>query len=1246
MQKRQGATPGGSVEPAAERMARPPARHQPEAPSTRPAAPSETGPEGPAILAHHDRVSAVHAEFLRTQENVHLEFLAHRQRLLEWLEQAARRPTPREAEPATRPAAVEQTPPSLAVPAALTKHTALALALHWDDLLLDAHVLPIGALFKALTPIVPRAGAPAGLLECELRCSQGLATPGDTVVSELEVTEPSEGADGERTSFRLDCHVRDGGRSLAQMTGFYAPSNEPVRLNPRGPALGEVAPAPGSPATPHKWTTKLRFAERDLASILGGNIFPCFGAGFERAASHTRTPPLPGTRLVRLTAVPSFEATGGPWSRGALRAQARPEVGDTVPRDDHGLRLGRIYQGAQQTLAFFIMAAGDTIGRDGWRFEAPDGHTSHLHFVDAPDLLSPLDYELFVESFDGGPWSTLVGDVRAWSDGKLVFYGERIALRLVADFPLTSDRALQADGVAEGSSGRPSAAIDGFHLNYSSMLAGAVGRPTDAFNQAGAFFETGERQMPRLPGPPYHFVTRVTAVEGERLSMRPGAEATMEYDVPPDAWYFDENGNRTMPWCILLEAALQPCGWLSVYVGCPMVASENVFFRNLDGAGKMIGEVFPDSGTVRTHTKVTSVSSLSGIILVSYKIECFVGDRLVCDLTAGFGYFPNIALDAAMGLPTTPEQRQRLIEPCSVAIDLTDRPERYCAGSLRLPGPMLLMIDRITGFWRGAGSAGKGRLRAEKTVKPSDWFFKSHFYSDPVQPGSLGLEMMLQTLQFYVLEENLHRGIEDAYFEPLALDAHISWKFRGQARPENKHIVAELDIVSVESGADGTTVVANGSLWVDGMRRYEAKGMGLRVRGRRAVHALPRRTEDSVIDPAVDRWVTDHRPSYTVPVMPMMSMVDRLAAASLEHVRAAYPPADGAPEWVIAGGHDLRAHGWLVCDRPKRLRTEVRLVGTRAVHRTEEVEALATMYELSDGEASPRRVAAGKIRLARRWPSPPPAWAPLEDGVFTPSPYESGSIFWGPRLQVLRRLSISARGASAELDAAGADAPVGAIHPILLDGALHGIPHDELERWSEKIAPGHMGVPVRLGVQFFGPPPRKGTVRAEVRFAGFDGANAFPTYAIQMIDEEGRVWASLRHVEMLIPFGQRAMSKAHRIPFLVQRRFQEGAGLSEFHADRTELRAAEAKRMDGLPGSVAHVYGLERDAAIDLRVIAIKDHVGQRARVHPGAVQVDAALTKAWSDAKPDLHYPVSVERNGPDVIVRDAGAPTHANGT
>jgi 3-hydroxymyristoyl/3-hydroxydecanoyl-(acyl carrier protein) dehydratase len=1118
-----------------------------------------------------------------------------------------------------------------------TTRATTEIAVTWSDWLLDSHILPLGVLFSALGPVTAPAAAPVssngvatrwGAIQCELRSLGGLASPGDTIVTEVGTSAP-KGAG--QTAFHLEARVSDGARPLLVIQGVHSQSA------PSAPPPARL-PAAASTAThaPRTWSTKRVFAERDLAALQAGETFACFGAGFERAASHTRTPPLPGGRLVRLTAVSSFEPTGGAWAMGSLRAQVAPPVGEVFSRDDAGLRLGRLYQGAQQALAFFVMAAGGTIARDGWRFEAPEGYANRLQFFDAPPLDAPLEYELVVESLEGAPWCTVVGDVRAWAGDRLVFYGERLALRLVVDFPLSSNRALYADGQADHFSGRHAASIDGFRLDYASMVAGAVGRPVDAFNQAGAFFETGERQMPRLPGPPYHFVTRVTHVEGERLSMKPGAKATMEYDVPVDAWYFDENGNRSMPWCVLLEAALQPCGWLSVYVGAPIVAPENVFFRNLDGAGKMTGEVFAGS-TVRTDTRVTSVSSISGIILISYKIECYVGDREVCNLTAAFGYFPNLALDMQGGLPTTPEQRTRLLVESPAQIDLTERPEKYCAGPLRLPGPMLLMVDRVTGFWRTEGPSGKGRLRVEKTVKPNDWYFKSHFYSDPVQPGSLGVEQMLQTLQFYVIEENLHVGIEQPYFEPLVLNSHISWKFRGQVRPENKRIVSEVDIISVEKTDDGVTVLANGSLWVDGVRCYEAKAIGVRVKGHRDVLALPPRVEETVLDPAVDQWVSDHRPSYTVPVMPMMSMVDRLAGAALAHVRAAYPGESGTPEWVVTAGNELRALGWLICDRPKHLRTEVRIVNSRAVHRTEEVEAIASLFDLTDAAAPPKRVASGRIRLARSWPTPPPAWAPLEDGKPTPIPYQTGSIFWGPKLQVLRRLSFSGRGLSADLDAAGADAPVGTVHHILLDGALHGIPHDELELWSDKISPGHMGVPVRLTAQFFGPTPTKGIVRAEVRFAGFDGANAFPTYLIQMIDPQGRVWATLRHVEMLIPFGHRGLSKADRIPFLVERRYQAGTGLSEFHLDRTELHATDVKRMDGLPGSVAHVYGLERDAVVDPRIIAIKDHVGQRAHVHPGTVQVDASLAAAWTDADPAKRYAVSVELKGTDVVVRDA---------
>ncbi|MCB0049697.1 MAG: hypothetical protein KDE24_09175, partial [Caldilinea sp.] len=62
-----------------------------------------------------------------------------------------------------------------------------------------------------------------------------------------------------------------------------------------------------------------------------------------------------------------------------------------------------------------------------------------------------------------------------------------------------------------------------------------------------------------------------------------GGTLEAEYQIPPDAWYFSENGNRTMPYAVLLEAALQPCGWFASYKGSVLQSGEELYFRNLDG---------------------------------------------------------------------------------------------------------------------------------------------------------------------------------------------------------------------------------------------------------------------------------------------------------------------------------------------------------------------------------------------------------------------------------------------------------------------------------------------------------------------------------------------------------------------------------------------------------------------------------------------------------------------------------------
>jgi FabA-like domain len=50
---------------------------------------------------------------------------------------------------------------------------------------------------------------------------------------------------------------------------------------------------------------------------------------------------------------------------------------------------------------------------------------------------------------------------------------------------------------------------------------------------------------------------------------------------------------------------------------------------------------------------------------------------------------------------------------------------------------------------------------------------RAQVQKDPVQPGSLGVEAMLQWLQFYLLERNLHEGIPHPAFWPIASDRRI-----------------------------------------------------------------------------------------------------------------------------------------------------------------------------------------------------------------------------------------------------------------------------------------------------------------------------------------------------------------------------------------------------------------------------------------------------------------------------------------
>jgi len=282
-----------------------------------------------------------------------------------------------------------------------------------------------------------------------------------------------------------------------------------------------------------------------------------------------------------------------------------------------------------------------------------------------------------------------------------------------------------------------------------------------------------------------------------------------------------------MPFAVLLEVALQPCGWLASFVGSALTSENDLSFRNLDGKGRVHKQLDRNVGTVRTVSKLTNVSQSGDMIIQSFDVACYAGDECVYELKTVFGFFPAEALANQIGLPTTDTQREDLTRPSDFLVDLTQRPSRYCEKDLRLARPMLCMIDRVTAFEPTGGENGLGRLRCEKDVDSSEWFFKAHFFQDPVQPGSLGLEVMLQLLQFYMLETGM--GEPGMHFEAIESSQEMAWKYRGQVVPENRLISTTLEVTETGENERGKFARANASLWVDGKRIYEAVGLGMRV---------------------------------------------------------------------------------------------------------------------------------------------------------------------------------------------------------------------------------------------------------------------------------------------------------------------------------------------------------------------------------------------------------------------------------
>ena len=237
-----------------------------------------------------------------------------------------------------------------------------------------------------------------------------------------------------------------------------------------------------------------------LEAPAAGDTLTCFGPGFERTAAHTRTPRISGGRMLFFDEVTHLERDGG-LGAGAICARSTPSalmIGSSMALQKRSVHAGHAHvRGLPADHGGLLDLLGYTIDNDGWHFEpVPEVAYQLICRGQVRPTAKLLEYEVFVDEIEDGPYPTIWADILCTIDGLKAFHCRRMGLRLVPGWPMDSRPELLADHVET----KPVANADGFDFDYHSLMACAWGKPSAAFGEMYQIFDDTRRVA--ATGPP------------------------------------------------------------------------------------------------------------------------------------------------------------------------------------------------------------------------------------------------------------------------------------------------------------------------------------------------------------------------------------------------------------------------------------------------------------------------------------------------------------------------------------------------------------------------------------------------------------------------------------------------------------------------------------------------------------------------------------------------------------------------
>jgi 3-hydroxymyristoyl/3-hydroxydecanoyl-(acyl carrier protein) dehydratase len=289
-----------------------------------------------------------------------------------------------------------------------------------------------------------------------------------------------------------------------------------------------------------------------------------------------------------------------------------------------------------------------------------------------------------------------------------------------------------------------------------------------------------------------------------------------------------------------MEMALQPCGFLSAYLGSLLLFPDaDLYFRNLDGRGLLQRPADIRGKTVTNHARLLSSTFIQGIIIQKFAYQLFADGEPFYEGDSVFGYFTPEALVNQIGLDSGKTSRPWYEQSEQSGLravmhnlhSLAARQRLYIAPenkpAYHLAHDQLDVLDQVM-IVEGGGHYQQGYVYASKRVNPDDWFFACHFKDDPVMPGSLGVEGVIQAMQAYALHMDLGKQFATPHFE-YQPNHETNWKYRGQIPCKPQTWSLEVHITRIDSRTDRVVIYGDASVWREQLRIYEIKQIAIQI---------------------------------------------------------------------------------------------------------------------------------------------------------------------------------------------------------------------------------------------------------------------------------------------------------------------------------------------------------------------------------------------------------------------------------